>query len=296
MKASICIATYNRPKQLLITIQEVLRQKSFSAVELLVIDQTPWENIEEIYRSRISALVEQGLLIYIRRNKPNLPAARNHALSVAKGDVVIWIDDDVLLPDLFVENHLKNYEDKSVVAVGGLNYDRLNDVNIDEINLESIFDTTKVLPKATFVKYHDNFNDLVGANHSVRREIAYTVKYDSNFIGYYEDTDFALRLSASGYGRIVCDPDAWLVHLRAPTGGCRINKKNRWKEYLMAGPYILFRIRHNNSKYLISETIRVGPLRKENVVRFWRQPYAWFSYFYAIIWAFQRKHRIDTSE
>lgn len=291
-KVSIGIASYNRPKYLINTIRNVIDISPSNVIEILVVDQTRWENINVDDQTTLLELSNKPLVNYLRREKPNLPAARNFALQLAKGEVIIWIDDDVILPVGFVESHLRNYIDPEVSAVAGLLYDRLWDVQPEEVKLENYNNPALTIAKPELTHYLADCKIVIGANHSVRTEVAKSVGYDEHFVGYGEDTDFAFRLRQGENGRIVADPRAWLLHLRVAEGGCRIEKKVIWSEYLKVGALFLHSFRQRHFHKLISSSIRVGPLRKNNLVRFWLQPYAWISYFYAIMWSLKRLRKV----
>jgi len=112
--------------------------------------------------------------------------------------------------------------------------------------------------------------------------------YDENFVGAAngEETDLAFRLHDLG-ALIIHDPTAWLVHLRSPIGGCRIPRNNHWAEWEKTVSILLFLARHGPEieqaavRNLWATALRAGPLRRENVLLFWRQPYAWASVLYA---------------
>jgi GT2 family glycosyltransferase len=132
---------------------------------------------------------------------------------------------------------------------------------------------------------------LYGGNHSIRRSLAVQVGgYDEHFeaSALFEETDFAFRAFAKG-ARFVYDPEAWLEHLKVPYGGCRIPGNDGWLERQKTLSVWLFALRHVvgrglplGAQVLMAKTLlRVGPLRRENVVKPWRQPGAWLAVFQA---------------
>ncbi len=115
MKASVIVATYNRQDVLCQTLSFLLAQQ-YPNIELIVVDQTP------SISARLSDFLRQSgdLIAYHQLNVPNLPAARNVGVMKSTGDIVIFVDDDVVVGPHFVEQHMSAYADWSVSGVTGL--------------------------------------------------------------------------------------------------------------------------------------------------------------------------------
>ena len=113
---SVAIPTYNRERILIDTIEHVLAQNP-PADEVLIIDQT--QEHEHATEAFLVGAEKTGKLRWIRQFPPNLPKARNRALQETECDVIIFIDDDVVMSEDFVESHRKNYFDPHVDGVAG---------------------------------------------------------------------------------------------------------------------------------------------------------------------------------
>lgn len=129
----------------------------------------------------------------------------------------------------------------------------------------------------------------MGCNHSARTAILRRLGgYDTNYIGsaFREDTDMAIRIWKSG-GLIIFDPEAWLTHLAAPTGGCRINAPVKANpEWWVPFNRLYFAFRHlfptmEFWKSVFFVDFRQTVLRKAHLSRPWKIPGAAFSYFYS---------------
>jgi hypothetical protein len=100
----------------------------------------------------------------------------------------------------------------------------------------------------------------------------------------------ALRLWKSG-GCIVFDPQAKLIHLATLTGGCRLKIQNKpLPEWKVSFPETYFTIRHLFPTHwfwhnLFIRNVRRYILRKDNVYRPWRLPWAILSYIYSVFYA-----------
>ncbi|MCZ0900093.1 hormogonium polysaccharide biosynthesis glycosyltransferase HpsN, partial [Microcoleus sp. HI-ES] len=160
-----------------------------------------------------------------------LPGARNYAVRRAVGEIILFIDDDVQLPDGFLASHADNYLEKpDVGCVAGRVFDRMKldnsggDLAIEYLPSEAM--------DAGIAWY---FIDLVhtvkpqqvlsarGCNMSFRRQVFAEcgLRFDERFAGsaVREESDFCLRLRSTGM-KIWYDPNACLVHLGEESGGC----------------------------------------------------------------------------
>lgn len=58
------------------------------------------------------------LVVTANQNSKGLSGGRNTGVSVAKGDMIIFLDDDAIAAPNWIEKHLSRYGDENVVAVG----------------------------------------------------------------------------------------------------------------------------------------------------------------------------------
>lgn len=284
LKVSVAIPTYNRERVLVDTIEQVLAQDP-PADEVLVIDQTSAHEPEtEEYLAKTQ---KAGRIRWIKDSLPNLNKARNRALWETSCDVVIFVDDDVDLAPRFVEMHACNYSDSSIVAVAGRTVQAHGNVPaattmpwVRACGLEpfALDGTSRIEGVASFI----------GANHSVRVAAIRAIGgYDEHFFGpLYNESDLALRLWRAGH-LIVFDPEAELVHLGIPTGGCRKASKAN-PEYWMSFSTAYFHMKHFFPRWYFWKQVffaqfRRRALRREIIFHPWRLPWAVASYAYSIV-------------
>jgi GT2 family glycosyltransferase len=260
LKVSVILPTYRRFEPLLKTLEDLLVQQ-YPDFEIILLDQNPaWP--EEL-RDRF-ALVSKDLRVrWVRIDEPGVVKACNRAVKEASGELLLFIDDDVLIPHPHLLGlHARNFSDPSIIAVVGREH-RPGEVtatipaasaqlvHADPERFESIPDELTPLQQALWFDRNSSKPKQVctfcTCNSSVRR-IAFVAVggFDELFTGntYGYDADLALRLSARP-GTIVYDPDAWLIHRRAPNGGLRLtDKHNRIDPAATAQGLWLFVLRH----------------------------------------------------
>jgi glycosyltransferase involved in cell wall biosynthesis len=237
--------------------------------EIIVVDQTP--NHECTTQAFLQANSQAGRIRWIHQREPSLTKSRNRILQEAHSDVVLFIDDDVELPNSYFSAHCRHFRDPRVDFVSG-------PVKLTDGTWQCLNTPLNIRPA-------DPHLDVRGCNHAVRVASALQIGgYDEGFVGpaHFEETDFAMRLAASR-GCLLFDPDAWLLHFQCPSGGCRIDKQSdSWDEWHKPMNALLFAFRHANSfkfsLHLYIWALRAGPLRRQNVVRPWRQPPAWIAF------------------
>ncbi len=216
---TLVIPTYQRGPYLVDTARQALAQDP-PADEIIVVDQT-LEHAPEV-EAFLGAETEAGRIRHLRQQPPDLQKARNRGLLEARCDVVLFIDDDVVLPSGFVAAHRRNYDEPTIAAVAGRVVSPLTPADAAQRPLHrpggARFDFLHFrLDGAQRVEGVANW---LAGNASARREVLLGVGgFDETYVGYgWEDVDAAIRLWKAGH-RVVYDPQAWLEHLMAPSGG-----------------------------------------------------------------------------
>lgn len=115
---TIAICTFNRAKYLAVTLNSIAEMvKGDVKYELIVIDNNSSDNTASIVKN--SRYI--GLIYHLERNQ-GLSHARNHAISIAKGDYIAFLDDDVIVDKLWLVNLqklLKICKETNVNIIGG---------------------------------------------------------------------------------------------------------------------------------------------------------------------------------
>ncbi len=211
IRLSLIIPTFQREELLVQTLQCALNQDR-DDYEILLIDQTPeHEQATGEFLARHAARIR-----LIKLSRPSVTAARNAGLRNARGEVVVFIDDDTTFGPDFLSHHLAAYE-AGVGAVQG------------RVTEQGMREHKRPIWLNRWIRFRggDNCpddgltNNLTGCNFSLDREAAERVGlFDERYAGVAvrEESDYALRVVAAGYA-IRYSAGAAVLHHRADTGG-----------------------------------------------------------------------------
>jgi len=112
---TVAVCTRNRPDDLARCL-EAIAELDYPSFEVVVVDNAPSDNrTERLVRARFPQMR------YVREPRPGLDWARNRAITEARGEIVAYTDDDVMVDRGWVSALARVFaEDASVMAVTGL--------------------------------------------------------------------------------------------------------------------------------------------------------------------------------
>jgi len=217
---SLIIPTYMREDLLVQTLECAINQE-YTNYEIIVIDQTPAhsQNTIDFLHS-----VRRKIKL-IPSSPPSVTAARNTGVRAARGEIIVFIDDDTSFSSDFLQNHVENYKKKCDFVQGRI-----------------IEKGCKDYPKPVWLSRLGNFsgsdfctrdgitNNITGCNFSFRRSMFDALGgFDEFFqgIAVCEDSDFAYRAYKKGF-KGCFSSRAVLTHHRSDTGGVGHGIENQY--------------------------------------------------------------------
>jgi len=203
---SVVICTYNRKNYLRNCLHSIFKQDyPKSKFEVIVVDGRSVDSTENLVKE------EFPQVHFLPEKRRGLAYARNTGARHAKGDIVVFTDDDCIADAQWFKILVRGFSQPNVIAVGGpvcpLNPKTIpNSLNIDgALGLYNRGKTLKIV------------NKLIGANFAVKRETFSFTRFDVKLgrVGRrlfgLEDIDFCKFLRERGH-LILYIPDAKVYH------------------------------------------------------------------------------------
>jgi GT2 family glycosyltransferase len=253
LKISVVIATKNRFHDIIKCIESILVQ-TLLPDEIVIVDSSDTAEL----RSKLDMYSNKSTFGYIHA-KLGLTQARNVGIKESTGDIIIFLDDDVVLDRDYIKEILHVFDNDLGKKVGGVTGNIMDNNEIQNrsfkysirSNIGHILATIfflgkysdgKFLPSGmnTFIRTNKitNVECLSGANMAFRREIFNEFKFDENLKGYcyMEDCDIAYRVSRK-YQNIYT-PFARLIHNVSPAAR---DKEYARMKMMIENHYYLFK-------------------------------------------------------
>lgn len=256
---SVIIPTLNRGAILVPLLRSLLTQPH-PHFEIIVVDQTvpPHPAVLEFVKS-----CADPRLRYVPITVRGLPHARNVGLPLARGEIILFADDDIIpSPDL-IGAHAANYDDAKVGGVVGRILERGVDPP-DEPEAVGRMSRYFFMGQEGFHARRRHIVDHVqGCNMSFRRSALDQIGgFDERYGGtaHLEDADVSWSLRERGWS-LVFDPRAEVNHMKNPAGGCR-PRNRRALVYWYCHNYVLFFLKHGTPwllpAFLLLRTLRAA--------------------------------------
>ena len=224
LSLSIVIPTYRREEVLLNTIGDLLplMERAGFGSELIVVDQT--QKHDGNTERKLRKFHRAGKIRWVRPDVPHITRSMNLGVRRAKGNIVLFLDDDIVPSRRLLTGHVDAYRKQpDAWAVAGQvlqPWDEPERVSYAPRGgtLHRYLDFPFYSVDGAFVE-----NAMAG-NLSVRKQRFIRLGgFDENFtppVASRFESEFAKRLVLRG-GKIWFEPGASIRHLRVSTGGTR---------------------------------------------------------------------------
>lgn len=220
-KVSVVIPTYNRGNALCNTLESIFKN-DYRNYEVIVVDQT--QQYPDKIRTYIDNLIVNKKIRYYKLDTPSTSAAKNCGIKNAFGDIIVFLDDDIVADSRLLSTYVKVFDENKdisgiagqVLLDGGCVKQKLDDrakkmyIGLDFMHFDHM--------ERQFVQCAQGCNCAF-----IKDVIVKAGLFDENYIGnaYREETDLHYRIINKLHGRILFEPDAKVLHLRVMSGGCR---------------------------------------------------------------------------
>lgn len=115
---SVIIPTHNGAKRVEDTLLSLRNQKfNPEKYEIILVNNNSTDNTSEVVKNFNKKKGKKA--IYIKETSIGLHNARHAGAKTAKGEIVAYVDDDVICDENWLSNIIKSYENPDVGCVGG---------------------------------------------------------------------------------------------------------------------------------------------------------------------------------
>ncbi len=219
MNATVIICTYNRSDSLRRTLESLSRQKVPEGFEfeVIVVDNNSNDSTKQVVEHAQNRL-NIPCLRYEFEKAQGLCFARNRGIACARGDIVLFTDDDVTVAEDWIYEIIKGMEQYDCQACGGY-IGPVWETQPPYWLTEIFYGFLAVRTDEGAPKKVSQISDLpFGANMAIRKDVFEKVGTfntslgrKGNVLSSYDDTDLLDRIIQSG-GYIYYLPHARVYH------------------------------------------------------------------------------------
>lgn len=199
---SLIICTVDRCESLRKTLKAITECQS-SFIEIIVV-HGPSKDKTSIVLTEYNSLINK----VIDTNSKNVSVVRNLGLNEATGEIIVYLDDDVIPPYQWLDSHRRLYLEygSKCGCVAGSVRDKTKAGEPLQFSkgINSLMSESKpILSDLAAQQYSANsywFSSVMGANASYRRDLLLNLGGFDEFFEYFlEETDICLRVIQSGH-------------------------------------------------------------------------------------------------
>jgi len=199
---------------------ESLNAQTYANMEVIFVGEGAPELCDEV-QSFARSIGQANLRTWFNSGEPGLSLARNLGVAHARGDIIGFVDDDVVLFPDWAENMMKPYADDAVIGVTGPAYPIWRDDRMKWLPKEFYW----IVSCTEFTGWRETrlIRSAWGMNMSFRREAFEYCAFSSNFgktdagtealkAGPFDDAEFSIALRMKTGRVLVYAPNAAVCH------------------------------------------------------------------------------------
>ena len=220
---SLIVVTFGRKTEPLECIAQIVDQEC-SAFEVVLVDNNENKSTSEYIAERLNKIDDSRIRYFKTPKNLGVTGGRNFGISKAKGDILVFIDDDA-----FFENtdacQMVHREFSRNDNLGVLSFKIINYYSKRIERGEFPHRDKKLHPDKQFETTY-----FIGTGHAIKREVFEKVGgYADDFFYGMEELDLSFKVMDMGY-QIFYFPAVIVWHKQSPSG--RLDDKQKWQKYL----------------------------------------------------------------
>lgn len=224
MKLSVCIPTYNPTLTLNGTIESLLAQKELIQQLVIVIDNDQYEKQAELLKEKYGKIFD---LSVASQRTTSRAATRNRCAQLSKGEILLFLDDDMLVEKDLLKRHLDYHSANPDTIVTGNGYRNPKDAKDDFSKyIVSIERSMYSNHGETMKVNYDNFV-FTACNMSIPKTLFERLNCFDERLKDSEDYDFGMRALKEGIN-IIYDRNLIAWHKDWPDIRKFVNRQNQY--------------------------------------------------------------------
>jgi GT2 family glycosyltransferase len=209
VEVSVVVPAYRGAATIVATLDAIGRATAGRPCEIIVVESSGDGTADLVRRRRPDAVVVEST------NRLSAGGARNRGIDVARGRLIVFTDQDCIVPDDWLAALERHFDDPAVGAAGGAvgiaNPDNLSGCAVYFLEFLTHFPHRQAAQR--------NVNFLVGCNSAYRADVLARVRFPEQTLG--EDILFSHRVQKTGCD-VVYDSKIEVRH----------HNREGWREFL----------------------------------------------------------------
>jgi GT2 family glycosyltransferase len=230
-EVSVVIITRDRVEPLKRCVESILASR-YRGLQLVILDNGTEESAEA-FRPFLDRMRSEIDLVYRRAAPSGFAEMRREAVSWARGELIVSIDDDCVAEAGAVSHIVERFRSDETIGIVGGHIENVGFSGADRfkgrgrIGINGRYETVEDPAEAQV---------FGSANKSIRRTAYEQVGgYDPFFSSGMEEADLALSVSRAGYS-VVYDPRIRITHYHTPS-----RFRRRWENLNVMRLYLYFK-------------------------------------------------------